>query len=108
MRRVEPIFRALTAGDVMSRAVVVLPHRMSVAAAARLLLERQVRAAPVADGPGRCVGVLSAADLLRWAAEGDRADEAGRASAECVWCDWQVVDEEPARRAEVRRYMTRD
>ena len=36
MRRAEKLFHALTAGDVMSRAAVVLPHGMSVVAAARL------------------------------------------------------------------------
>jgi hypothetical protein len=85
MKRAESLFRALTAGDVMSRAVVVLPRGMSVAGAARLLSERQLSVAPVIDAPGRCVGVLAATDLLRWAADGDRAGEEGPAPTECVW-----------------------
>ncbi len=106
MRRAETLFHALNAGDVMSRAVVVLPRGMSVVGAARLLSERQLSVAPVIDAPGRCVGVLSATDLLRWAADGDRAGEESPGPTECVWCDWQVVDAKSTRRDEVRRYMT--
>jgi CBS domain-containing protein len=108
MRRAEELFYGLTAGDVMRRTTLVLPHGMSVVAAARLLLERQVRVAPVTDILGRCVGVLSEADALRWALDGDRADEESGAPATCVWCDWQVVDVKTAQRDEVRRYMTPD
>ncbi len=107
MRRLKEFFRGLTAGDVMSRAAVVLTEGMSVAAAARLLLERRRSAAPVIDAPGRCVGVLAAADLLAWAAEEDRVGEGGPAAG-CVWCDWQVVGEGSPRRDEVRRHMTHD
>src|SRR5438067_799282 len=102
MRRAEELFHGLTAGDVMRRASVVLPHGMSVVAAARLLLDRQVRTAPVTDILGRCVGVLSEADILRWALDGDRADEESGATAACVWCDWQLVDVKAAQRDEVR------
>jgi CBS domain-containing protein len=92
----------------MGRDVVVLPPGMSVVTAARLLRERQLPAAPVTDSPGRCVGVLSATDILRWAAGGGRAGEEGGVPAAGVWCDWQVVDVKPTRRDEVRRHMTRD
>ncbi len=108
MRQAEELFQALTAGEVMSRTVLVLPDGMSVVGAARLLLERRLSAAPVVDAPGRCVGVLSAADLLAWAADEARAGEGGPAPAECVWCDWQVVGDGPPRRDEVRRHMMRD
>ncbi len=67
MRRTEKLFHGLTAADVMSPAVVVLPHGMSVVAAARLLLDQQVRVAPVTDTPGRCVGVLWSEDLAEFA-----------------------------------------
>ena len=58
---------ALTAGDLMSRNVIPLPAEMSLRDAARLLRMAQVSGAPVVDEQGRCVGVLSAADFLRWA-----------------------------------------
>jgi CBS-domain-containing membrane protein len=108
MRRAEKLFHGLTAGDVMSPAVVILPHGMSVVAAARLLLEQQVRVAPVIDTPGRCVGVLWAEDLLDWVADGGRAYQADDPLPECVWCEWQVVDVKAAQRDQVRGHMTRD
>jgi CBS domain-containing protein len=108
MRGAEKLFHGLTAGDVMRRAAVVVPHRMSVVAAARLLREQQVCAAPVTDTPGRCVGVLSAADVLRWTADGGPAGEEEGALAACVWCDWQLVDVKTVQRDEVRRYMMCD
>jgi CBS domain-containing protein len=61
---------ALTAQDVMSREVVTIPRQMSLGDAARLLRSASVSAAPVVDEQGRCVGVLSAADFLRWAEDG--------------------------------------
>jgi CBS-domain-containing membrane protein len=108
MRRTEKLFHGLTAGDVMRPAVVVLPHGMSVVAAARLLLEQQVRVAPVIGTPGRCVGVLWAEDLLDWVADGGRAYQADDPLTECVWCEWQVVDVKAAQRDQVRGHMTRD
>lgn len=104
MRQANRPFPALTAGDVMSRAAMVLPGGMSLAGAARLLTEQQLSLAPVVDALGRCVGVLSARDVLRWAA----AREQEPAPHEGVWCDWQVVREEAPRRDEVRRHMAHD
>jgi len=108
MRRAEKLFHGLTAGDVMRPAVVVLPHGMSVVTAARLLLDQQVRVAPVIDTPGRCVGALWAEDLLDWVADGGRAYQADDPLPECVWCEWQVVDVKAAQRDQVRGHMTRD
>ena len=66
---------SLTAGDLMSRNVVPLPEWMPLRDAARLLRQTQVGRAPVVDAQGRCVGVLSAADFLRWAEKGGRDKE---------------------------------
>lgn len=108
MRRAEKLFHGLTAGDVMSPAVVVLPYGMSVVAAARLLLEQQVRVAPVIDTRGRCVGVLWAEGLLDWVADGGRAHQADDPLLDCVWCEWQVVDVKTVQRDQVCGHMTRD
>lgn len=108
MRRAEKLFQALTANEVMSPAVVVLPHGMSFVTAARLLSARQLGMAPVIDTAGRCVGVLWAEDFLRWAADGGRANQAGDALPDSIWCDWQVVDVKVRQRDEVRRHMSRD
>jgi CBS domain-containing protein len=57
----------LTAADLMSRNVVLLPEHMALRDAARLLLRNQIGGAPVVDKDGRCVGVLTAIDFLRLA-----------------------------------------
>jgi CBS domain-containing protein len=108
MKRAEKLFHALTVGNVMSPAVVLLPHGMSLVTAARLLSARQLGMAPVIDTAGRCVGVLWAEDILGWAADGGRPDQTGNALTDCVWCDWQVVDVKATQPDEVRRHMTRD
>lgn len=61
---------ALTAGDVMSRHLVVVPLQMSVRDAVRLLHRVQAGEAPVVDEHGRCVGVLPPADVYRWVGDG--------------------------------------
>ena len=60
---------SLTAGDLMSRNVVVLASGMPLREAARLLLQNQIGGAPVVDAQGKCVGVFSAVDFLRFAAK---------------------------------------
>jgi CBS domain-containing protein len=67
----------LTAEDVMKRDLVTIPRRMALRDAARLLRRAQISGAPVVDERERCVGVLSAADFLRWAEEGCPDTEAG-------------------------------
>lgn len=69
---------ALTAGDLMNRAVVRLPETMSLRDAARLLLQHQIGGAPVVDRQGRCVGALTAVDFLRLA---DRREDPSRPAA---------------------------
>jgi CBS domain-containing protein len=69
--------QALTAADLMSRNVVPLPQEMRLRDAALVLHRARVSGAPVVDEQGRCIGVLSAADFLRWAEQaGCGAEEA--------------------------------
>jgi CBS domain-containing protein len=86
MRKKRKPLRALTAGDVMSHAVVLLREEMLLREAARLLRQAQVSGAPVVDEQGRCVGVLSAADFLRWAEQEGRGTEKAPVPA----CPYQV------------------
>jgi CBS domain-containing protein len=51
---------ALTAADLMSDPVVMIPQEMSLNKAAHLLALNRISGAPVIDGEGNCVGVLSA------------------------------------------------
>jgi CBS domain-containing membrane protein len=58
---------ALTAADLMSSPVVTIPREMPLPEADQLLVREQLSGAPVVDGQGRCVGVLSSTDFVRWA-----------------------------------------
>jgi CBS domain-containing protein len=56
----------VTAAKLMS-SVTTIRSNMSLESAARVLNEAAVSWAPVVDDLGRCVGIISAVDLLRWA-----------------------------------------
>ncbi len=60
----------LKAEEVMSRDILTLPVRASLWEAAALLRGAQITGAPVVDEQGRCVGVLSAVDVMHWVEEG--------------------------------------
>jgi CBS domain-containing protein len=109
MKTAEDFFTR-TAGDLMSREVVTLPQHMPLSAAARVLAEARVGGAPVVDGEGHCVGVLSASDFMSRQKAGNRAALAQPAVPGCVCSDWAVVEQDwdalPA--AAVSRYMTAD
>lgn len=57
---------APTASDLMSRDVATIPQDTPLRAAAELFFRRQIDEAAVVDSQGRCVGVLSASDLICW------------------------------------------
>jgi CBS domain-containing protein len=67
--------QALTAGDLMTTALMCLTEDMPLRRAGRLMLDQQITGAPVVDARGRCVGILSAVDFLRLAVT--RAPAAG-------------------------------
>jgi CBS domain-containing protein len=54
----------------MSRNVVKIPKATPLRAAAELFCQRQIGEAAVVDTDGRCGGVLSATDLIRYALQG--------------------------------------
>jgi nucleotide-binding universal stress UspA family protein len=58
---------ALTASDLMSRDVTTISQDTPLRAAAELFFQRRIGEAAVVDADGRCVGILSATDLIRWA-----------------------------------------
>src|SRR5579864_3825470 len=98
----------LTAAQLMSRDVIVIPERMSLRGAAGLLRGAGVSGAPVINAEGRCTGVLSATDFVRRAA--------GNVSSATVSCpcghglhsEWEIIDLETVPADEVRGCMTRD
>lgn len=56
--------KSLRAKDVMKKDVVTVNPRDSIHEALALMLENRVFSLPVTDGRGRCIGILSATDLL--------------------------------------------
>jgi len=98
---------AMTARELMSHEVIAVPQHMSLQGAARLLAESQISGAPVIDEEGRCVGVLSSNDFLRWA-RGNHHAEKVQCESVTVCSDWQMLDVESLPEDEVRTYMTPD
>jgi CBS domain-containing protein len=61
----------------------------------------------VTDDHGRCVGVLSATDFMRWA-EGGRPRGNTSESHSCFCSSWQILETETLPDEPVSRYMTPD
>jgi CBS domain-containing protein len=55
----------LTASDIMSTDIVKVPAATTVRALARLLQAKEISGAPVVDGTGNIIGVVSTADVAR-------------------------------------------
>jgi CBS-domain-containing membrane protein len=98
----------LTAGDLMSREVVTIPWGVSLRAAAHELALAHISGAPVTDDHGRCVGVLSATDLVRWLDRDERAARPHGPGARDFYFDWGVMDWQGLPLDAVRHYMTID
>ena len=81
------------AGDLMSRDMTMVSGQMTLQGAARLLSRAQVNGAPVVDGDGRLVGVLSAVDFLHWAENGGVATPPSCACGDTAWKPWQMLDQ---------------
>ena len=64
--------RGVTAGDLMTTAVVTVAPEDTVERAARLMYERKVKRLPVVDANGHLLGIISRADVL---SVFDRPDE---------------------------------
>jgi CBS domain-containing protein len=97
----------LTAADLMSDPVVMVPEEMSLRKAAHLLILNHISGAPVVDPFGMCIGVLSATDFIRWADDGPSVALMRQPSTETFTPSWMI---EPERVPEypVRKYMTTD
>lgn len=67
--------RPLTATDVMNPRVLTVRDDLTVGELASFLLDKEISGAPVEDGAGKLVGVVSVTDIA-WAATG-RAEPSG-------------------------------
>jgi CBS domain-containing protein len=95
----------MKARDLMSEGVVTIPQQLSIQGAARVLAGSHISGAPVVDARGHCVGVLSSADIVRWA---EKSPAAGPGPAARDYCaPWDVQPPEPEG-ARVGKFMTRD
>jgi CBS-domain-containing membrane protein len=108
MRSPSKPFLALTAQDLMTREVVTVPERMSLAVAARLLSRAHISGAPVVDVAGVCVGVISATDFLALADRTCPVVHGPCTAPMCVCSEWQVMDPGELPPDEVREHMTAD
>jgi CBS domain-containing protein len=98
---------ALTASKLMSTDLVLIPSGTPLRAAAQQLLRAQVSGAPVVDEQGRCLGVLSASDFVRWAETKGLCPPGSAREAEFV-CPWQLLDVNRLPLDTVEAFMTRD
>lgn len=64
----------MRAEQIMTSPVATVRPSMRVKDAARLLVQRDISAAPVVDGDGRLVGIVTEADLMRLELEDDPRD----------------------------------
>jgi CBS-domain-containing membrane protein len=93
---------SLTAADLMSRDLVLVPQEMSLQGAARLLSRARVSGAPVVDPNGRCLGVLSTTDFLHWVENGNTR----QIPNEAICHAWQIYVHDAAPSDPVTRFMT--
>jgi predicted transcriptional regulator len=95
---------SLTANDLMSRDLVLIPAQMSLRAAARTLSKSHISGAPVVDRDGRCIGVLSTTNFLHSVEKGEQPHP-----AEPVYHSaWQIPEPEDLPADRVEAHMTRD
>jgi CBS domain-containing protein len=101
--------RALTAADLMSRDLTIVPRAMSLRAAGHLLSESRISGAPVVNETGECVGVLSATDFMHSVGYGERSVSGSPYDdPDCFHSPWQVASDKMVRTDEVGNHMTAD
>jgi CBS-domain-containing membrane protein len=101
----KPLF-AMTANDLMSRQLVLLAQDMSLKGAAHLLYQSDVSGAPVVDGAGRCIGVLSAMDFVHMAEEDRRTRrDPCPCPQEAAFTSSQIMEDESEKAQTVRDVM---
>jgi CBS domain-containing protein len=74
----------LTAGDCMTSPPLIVTPEASLSECCDILEENQVRRVPVVDETGRCIGIVSQADIARHASKRDTAEVVQRVSEPSV------------------------
>jgi CBS domain-containing protein len=89
----------------MTTDVESIPQWMSLPVAARMLSQAHISGAPVVDGDGRCLGVISSTDFMTWAESGECAVKPGSGDRS-AHSSWQMFETEDLPVNLVRRHMT--
>jgi CBS domain-containing protein len=105
MRKTTKSLLALMARDLMTTEVESIPQWMSLPVAARMLSQAHISGAPVVDGEGRCLGVISSTDFMTWTEQNEHIVKDG-SDETCAHSAWQMVEAEDLPTNLVRRYMT--
>ncbi|MFO0877086.1 MAG: CBS domain-containing protein [Gemmataceae bacterium] len=98
----------LTAEDLMSRDIISIPAGMSFRAAVHRLAQTGVSGAPVIDEQGKCIGVLTRSDLVRFLDQGPQRRHTTDLNGGGFFADWQVLDFDNLPGDEVTAYMSSD
>jgi predicted transcriptional regulator len=99
---------SLCASDVMSRNILMIRREMSLQGVARLLSRAGVSGAPVVDDLGRCVGVLSATDIMHSVETGEANLESTGSLDSQAHCAWQIPEDNRNSLHRVADFMTKD
>jgi CBS domain-containing membrane protein len=67
MATIRKALHELTAADLMSRDLFLIPQQLTLREAAGLLSQAKIGSVPIVDPQRRCIGMLTATDFLRWA-----------------------------------------
>lgn len=70
----------LRAGDVMTSPPVTIPADVALSDCCDVLEQNQIRRVPVVDGEGKCIGIVSQADIARHASKTETAEVVQRVS----------------------------
>jgi predicted transcriptional regulator len=99
---------SLCASDIMSRMITLIPRKMSLQGAARILARAGITGAPIIDDSGRCVGVLSATDFMHAVEKDTTATEKPSDARSALAQPWQIPTCGPGTNLCVEDYMTKD
>lgn len=98
-------FFGLTVADLMTTPVMTIPQETSLREAARLLMGCHISGAPIVDGDGRCLGVVSSSDFITVAGRDESGSSEGSPKT-CFISPWgEIIDIDESEDCEIRRFM---
>jgi predicted transcriptional regulator len=99
---------SLCAADIMSRNIVMIPRKMSLQGAARMLSRADVTGAPIVDDKGCCIGVLSATDFMHSIETDGQPRYEPHRKADAFSHSWQIPEGNLQPGGRVEEFMTKD